>query len=817
MVDLDYQRLIDWADEWITERPRTVVLLFVVLTAVFAVGMTNISTSSGTSQFTDDSPAQTALDNVNEEFSPTFSEANGSTQLIQRGSNVLSKEELLAMLTLQQRAEEDPSLRIASTSSAAAIVAQTLDPEATTLDDQIDAIEDATPTEIDSAIGTAAENEGFTSLLSNDFNEQSASASATIGTITHDVPGGVSSSSAGTSGSSPLTGYQTRVRTMADSVDSDITVFGSGIVSDEFTNIIFDSLIIVVPAAALLILIFLIFAYRDPIDLLLGVISLVFAVVWTFGFTGLAGLPFSQMLIAVPPLLLAVGIDFGIHTINRYREERVQEYSVTKSMRTATDQLFVAFFIVTGTTVVGFAANGVSSLQPIRQFGLVAAVGIVFTFLIFGIFLPAAKVWGDHLRVRYGIPEFGLTPLGAEGSLLGRVLTVGVSAARRAPYAVLVLTLVTSVAAGGYATGVDTTFSQDDFLPPEDLPDYVEALPEPFAPGTYTVTETSNFLEDNFATTQESSVTVYAEGDLRTDSALESIQRANENPPDPVVTSGRTASTDSIITVIRDYANQSSSFAALVDRNDVDGDGVPDDNLGEVYDALLESPYRAQALNYITEDYRSTQVVYSIESDATQDEISNSGRTLANRYRLDATATGQTIVLQAVTDAIFVSAIQSLVAALIVTAIFLVVIYYIIEGRPSLGLVNLVPIVTSVALLAGSMRLFAIPLNALTATILSIAIGLGVDYSSHFVHRFVDEYHESGEEVFVALDDTVRGTGGALTGSMLTTTTGIGVLALAITPILGQFGVVVALSIFFAYLTSMLLTPSVIVVWERWT
>ena len=130
---------------------------------------------------------------------------------------------------------------------------------------------------------------------------------------------------------------------------------------------------------------------------------------------------------------------------------------------------------------------------------------------------------------------------------------------------------------------------------------------------------------------------------------------------------------------------------------------------------------------------------------------------------------------------------------------------------------NLVPIVTSVALLAGSMRLFGIPLNALTATILSIAIGLGVDYSSHFVHRFVDEYHESGEDVFVALDDTVRGTGGALTGSMLTTTTGIGVLALAITPILGQFGVVVALSIFFAYLTSMLLTPSVIVVWERWT
>jgi predicted RND superfamily exporter protein len=49
---------------------------------------------------------------------------------------------------------------------------------------------------------------------------------------------------------------------------------------------------------------------------------------------------------------------------------------------------------------------------------------------------------------------------------------------------------------------------------------------------------------------------------------------------------------------------------------------------------------------------------------------------------------------------------------------------------------------------------------------------------------------------------------------MLTTTTGTGVLALAITPILGQFGLVIALSVFYSFLTSILVAPSVIVVWE---
>ena len=811
---VDYQRYIDRIDGWITERPRTVILAFVLLTLVFAGGLANISTDAGTSQFTEESPAQSALDDIDQQFSPPFAEGNGSTQLIQSGSNVLAKDELLAMLEAQQRLEDHEGLRVVSTSSAAAVVAQTIDPNATTTDAQIRTVEAATQGEIEDAIGTAAAGPGFAGLVSNDFNRESASASATIGTVQHDVLGGVSSSAAGTGATSPLLDIQTRSQAVVGTVDSDIRVFGSGVVSDEFTSIIFDSLIIVVPAASLLILVFLVFAYRDPIDLLLGVVALVMAIVWTFGFTGLAGLPFSQMLIAVPPLLLAVGIDFGIHAINRYREERVEGIPIDESMRTATDQLLVAFFIVTGTTVVGFGANGISDLGPIRQFGLVAAVGIVFTFLIFGIFLPAAKVWGDQLRVRYGIPEFGLSPLGAEGSLLGRALSVGVVLARRAPYALLAVTVVVSVASGAYATGVDTTFSQDDFLPPEDLPNYVESLPEPFAPGEYTVTETTNFLEERFSTTQGSSVTVYVEGPLREDGALESIQRANRNPPDSFVSTDRRADTESILTVIDDYAAQSPEFAALVARNDIDDDGVPDDDIETIYDALLDSPYRAQALGYITEDYRSTQVVYSTESDASQDDITADARTIADRYEFSATATGQTIVLQAVSDTIFNSAIQSLIVALLVTALFLIGVYYVIEGRPWLGVVNLAPIVVSVALLAGSMRLFGIPFNALTATILAIAIGLGVDYSAHFVHRFADEYHALDEDLFAALDRTVRGTGGALTGSMLTTTTGIGVLALAITPILGQFGLVVALSIFFAYLASILITPSVIVAWE---
>ncbi|MFH5797547.1 RND family transporter [Haladaptatus sp. CMAA 1911] len=813
---VDYQRVIDWLDVWIADRSKTVILVFLVLTVVFSVGLTRVSTESGTSQFTENSPEQEAFDAVNREFTPPFAVENGSTQLIQTGRNVLSKPELVAMLEAQYRLERRADLRVSSTTSAARIVAVTLDPNATTLEAQLRAVRRAPDSDVEAAVRRAATSPEFRALLSKDFNRRSVSASATIGIVEHEIPRGLEQQAgAEASENDPLTRIQVQSQSVVGSVDSDVRVFGSGIISSELSSVTFDSLIIVTPAAAVLILVFLLFAYRDPLDLLLGVVSLVMTILWTLGFMGWLGIPFTQLLVAVPPLLLAVGIDYGIHAINRYREERVTGLEIGRSMRRTTDQLLVAFFIVTGTTVLGFASNLTSNLQPIREFGLVAAIGISVTALIFGIFLPAAKVATDRFRYRVGLPVFGLRPLGEEGSVLGRLLQGSVTLARRGAPVVLAVALLTTAVSGYYATGIDTSFSNEDFLPPEQTPGYLQSLPEPFAPGTYTVTETTNFLDEKFARVEGDTVTIYVQGPLREDYALESIQHANRNPPKSFAQTNRRAESESIITVIRNYSSQSPEFRRLVARNDDDGDGVPDDDLGAIYDRLLSSPARGQALQYITEDQRSAQVVYTMKSGASQGEITRDAQQVAGRYRLDATATGEIVVFQSIAAIIFASALRSLATALIATAVFLALVYRMLVGRAAFGVINLFPIVVAVSLLAGTMRLFGIPFNALTATVLAIALGLGTDYSAHVVHRFTDEF-EDESDVFAALTRTVRGTGGALTGSMLTTVAGTGVLVLAITPVLGQFGLVTALSIFYSYLTALVLTPSVIVVWQRY-
>jgi predicted RND superfamily exporter protein len=386
--------------------------------------------------------------------------------------------------------------------------------------------------------------------------------------------------------------------------------------------------------------------------------------------------------------------------------------------------------------------------------------------------------------------------------------------ARRVPIAFLLVALIAAGGAGYYAAGIDTTFSQEQFLPPEETADFYDVLPEPFRPGDYTITATINFLEDTFESSEDDEVIVYVEAPMERDTALESIHRAGENPPETFVRDGRHARETSIVTIVRAYRAQDDEFAALVARNDRNANGIPDQNLDQVYDHLLASPARERTLEYLSEDRRSARVVYAVKGDRTDAAVTADARIVAERYRMGATATGNIVVFEAISDIIFASALLSLGLALAGTAVFLLFIYWVLEGRASLGLANLAPIVVTVAFVGGSMRYLGFSLNAFTATVLAMTIGLGIDYSVHLTHRYIDE-RRLQPTVLDALSRSVYGTGGALLGSVLTTVFGIGVLVLSVFPAIGDFGLLTALSVIYAFLSSLLVLPAALVVWER--
>ncbi|GGL45244.1 RND transporter [Halarchaeum grantii] len=800
------ERAIKRLNSVIVDRPRAIIILFVLLTVVLAGGLTSVGMGQGgLDAFTEGLPAQNALDEVNQNFQQPFEPDTETTQLIRTDDNVLTKESLIREVRVLEEINSRSDLWMDTASGPSTLIAKQLNPSASTPTEYRQTLERASPTEIRQTVRELKDNPRFTGSLANDFNPTSVSASASITTVSHTLPKSY--------GSDELTTVQTEIQSIVKQAPLDMRAFGSGTTESEIRQSMTDSLSLVMPIVILLLLFFLVVAYRDPIDVVLGLIALVMTIIWTFGFIGYAGIPFSQQMISVPVLLLAVGVDFGIHIINRYREETERGFEGIEAMRAANGQLMVAFIIVTVTAVFGFGANIISSLPPIKNLGIASAMGIIFTYLIFGLFLPAAKLVTDDLRARVGVPEFNSKPIASDESALGRALAFPAQVSQYAPTVIVAGLLLSGAVMGAYGSGVGTSFENEDFLPPEDLPDYVEMLPAQLSPGEYTITETMNLLNDKFG--QGDSVKIYLEGNFQEDHALEAMAAADDNPPDPLaVGSGGQAETQSIITVLKSHANQNPEFAALVARNDQNDNGIPDQNLERVYDVLFASSASGQAKQYLTEDRRTAQVVYTVDADATQSEVSTAAASLADRFPMKATATGNTVVLAAVMDLIFQSAIQGLAIAVVLTAAFLVLVYGLLERKPLLGVVNVFPILVSLALLLGTMRYLGMSLNALTSTILSISVGVGIAYSVHTTHRFIDEY-DRATGAHEAMMVTLTGTGGALFGSMLTTTLGTGALALAITPLLKNFGVLIALSVTYSFLMSIIALPPAVLLWER--
>jgi len=799
---MEYQWLIDRVDDLIVNHSKTVVVVFLLVTVVFVGGLGSISSESGQQQFIEDLPSFQAIEDINENFGDSFSEETTSTTLIQESTNVLSRGALIDMLETRNRIVETGSLRVSDTSTTAETIATTLDANATTPDEQLRAVERATPSEIDAAVREADEtNPGFSSQLSDDFNRQSASATATQGSVSHRAgPGeGAATGPGGASEFPP--NKEDRIERLVQDDSSSIWVQGTPPNTTGITTSV------VLPSALVLIMLFLTVAYRDVVDVLIGLFAIVLMLVWTFGFIGLVGIPFAVLLIAVPPILIAIGIDFGIHSINRYREERVKGTGISESMTITTDQVTVAFFIVVGTSAIGFLSNVASSFPPTRDFGITAAAGIVFTFLIFGIFVPALKVTVDRAREKYPIPTFSEAPLGSDDSVLGRLLSVGVTVSKRGPLVFLLLVLVITAGSGVYATGVDTGFSPDDFNPDAETPEYLQYLPESIRPpAEFEYVRLNDYLDENFE--QDGQVQMYIEGNMERDTALEELHRGAADPPSTFRSDRRQADSQSIVTLIESRAERDPEFRALVDRNDRDDNGIPDSNLPRIYDELGEN-----ADGFLTEGRGSTRVLYTVDGDAEDEVVTQDAYSLSGEFRDSAQPTGSVIIFDKAISLVFQSVIVSLVLTLIGAALFLVAAYWVIEGSPSLGIVNMIPIVVTVVALVASMRVVGLKFNAINGTILAIAVGIGIDYSVHVVHRFADEYHNT--ELYPALRKTVVGTGGALTGSMLTTVFGIGVLVLALNPALGAFGALISLSVLYAYLASLVVLPSVIVVWAR--
>jgi len=178
-------------------------------------------------------------------------------------------------------------------------------------------------------------------------------------------------------------------------------------------------------------------------------------------------------------------------------------------------------------------------------------------------------------------------------------------------------------------------------------------------------------------------------------------------------------------------------------------------------------------------------------------------------------ATSQAILGKKVISALQRSQIWSLVITLLAATLILMLAFYFEVRRPFLGVITMIPVALVVLWVFGTMAARGISFNVVTAMIANLAIGIGVPYTIHITLRYLEDRQrfDSRDD---AVRETVRHTGGALAGSALTTAAGFGVLMTSSLKPFQQFGEVTFWAILFALLSSILVLPSLLVLWDKW-
>ncbi len=151
-------------------------------------------------------------------------------------------------------------------------------------------------------------------------------------------------------------------------------------------------LIVFTSLGILLIITFLWIAFRSAWGIWVPISVVLLSVVWVLGIMKLTGKPIDIMLIILPTIIFVVGMSDVVHILTRYFEELRKGLSKVGAVKVAFKEVGLATLLTSLTTAVGFLTLMTSSIQPIANFGSTTAIGVFVAFVLAFTMLPAVLI-----------------------------------------------------------------------------------------------------------------------------------------------------------------------------------------------------------------------------------------------------------------------------------------------------------------------------------------------------------------------------------------------------------------------------------------
>jgi predicted RND superfamily exporter protein len=568
---------------------------------------------------------------------------------------------------------------------------------------------------------------------------------------------------------------------MVDFIRHDLSVFGLGIL-------------------CFLIIMLTIFFHR-PRWVFLPMLCCFTSILFMFGYLGLVQWRVTVVSSNFTSLLLIITLSLTVHLIVRYHELHAkckhagQGYLVWKTMRSkALPSLYTAL-----TTIVAFGSLIVSGIRPVIDFGWMMAIGICVAFLMSFTLFPASLML---LKPKLTLPRNDLT--GALTSAFSNLVE------KHSKSIIVIYVGLALMSAVGISTLTVENRFIDNFKDTTEIYRGTEMIDRELggttpldvildAPSDFISSqkEEESIADDGFNDEPDTEAGFTGTSYWYDEFELDTVQAIHEYL-DELPETGKVLSLATTTKLIRQL-----------------NEGKPLDNilLSIIHKKLPQDIKKSLFDPYMSEDGNQVRFAMRIfESDPSlrRKELLNKIRLyLVNKIGLSEDQvhlTGIVVLYNNMLQSLFRS--QILTIGFVFLAIMLM--FIVLFRSLKLALIAIIPNLISAAMVLGLMGWLSIPLDMMTITIAAITIGIAVDNTIHYIHRFLIEFRKDNDYV-ATVKRCHASIGRAMYYTSITIITGFSILALSNFIPTIYFGLLTGLAMTVALIANLTLLPVLLI------
>ena len=529
----------------------------------------------------------------------------------------------------------------------------------------------------------------------------------------------------------------------------------------------------------------LLFFFRSWDAVVFPLIIILVIVVWSMGTLGILGYKITILTGLIPPIIVVIGIPNSVYLLNRYHQQISLHGNKVRALSHVVRKIGIVALITNSTTAVGFLVLLFTGIKDLKEFGLVAGINIMATFIVSIILIPAVF---SYLPVPNGKQLKHLKFKLMDQALTGLDLLV-----HRHRYRVLTVTgLVVIVAFLGLLKLRAITYIVDDV--PEDSQ----------------VKKDLAFFEENFSGIMPLEIIVDSgkkKGILK-QSFLKKVDEFEQFLSEQKYLS-KPVSIISLFKAARQaFYNNNPNYYSLpskADRNFILRYLTGNNEETSFLKSFVDKDKQKMRISLKVAD------IGSIRLDSLLDNVVNRKiEEVFTKNGIEAKATGTTLLFVKGNKFLVKNLKKSLIFAFLIIAVIMGILF----KNTKMVLVSLIPNIIPLIVVAGLMGYFDVALRPSTVLIFSVVFGISIDDSIHFLAKYRQELFANNFFVPLAVSKSIRETG----ASMIYTSIILffGFIIFSFSDFIGttMLGVLTSTTLLIAMLTNVVVLPSLLMIFD---